>query len=244
MKSICEHPRFKARLPGAAKEKEARESVDEEDEEQEAEWIVPAERAIPRLTLELRDGGDGQSLSSRIGGLPNGPRGESLWPSTESRPMDFVLQLTGTAGGGDLDMGDIQLLQVFADLEGEYYEQNELVVHREPCPAVLPVPLGVDLAPVRSMRFEPGDDDRVLIDVEWPFEGEPFFEEHRAAWSHACVDKAFGVPVGGNLQPEYITDSAGQPMRCLLQLMSHDDWFHWYIFASADFRELELVVIR
>jgi hypothetical protein len=121
--------------------------------------------------------------------------------------MDFVLQLTGKAGGGDLDLGDIQLLQVFADLEGKYHEQNAVVVHREPCSATLATPLGVDLAPVQSMAFEAGNDDRVLLDLEWPDEGDPLFEDHQSAWSHAHVDKAFGIP------GESITDSSGIPMQ-------------------------------
>ena len=238
--SVWQHPRFRALLL----------SGDEDRDEGEVEankkesWIVPSDRAIPRLDLAFHKGGDEAALSSRMGGLPSAPKPDSPWPSTVNRPMDFILQLTGKAGGGDLDMGDIQVLQVFAEIEGDYYEQNEVVVHREPCPVTLELPLGVDPAPAQAMTFEPGSDDRVLTDLEWPDEGDSLYEAHRSAYSHAFVDKAFGIPVGGNLEPEYITDSAGVPMRCLLQLVSHDEWFLWYVFASADFREVQLVVIR
>lgn len=236
--SIWEHPRFKALLA------ETEYADDDDDDDDDEPWVVPPERAVPRLTLTLVAGGDEQAPISRMGGLPNAPTPNSPWPSTVQRPMDFVLQLTGKAGGGDLDLGDIQVLQVYADLEGEYYEQNEVVVYREPCPATLPSPLGVDLSPVQSMTFEPGNDDRVLIDLEWPEEDDPLFEDHQSAYSHAWVDKAFGIPIGGNLDAASVKDSTGTPMQCVLQLTSHDDWFLWYVFASEDFSEVRLRIVR
>jgi hypothetical protein len=196
------------------------------------------------LTLTFTDGEDDGALVSRLGGRPNAPNADAPWPSTASRPMDFVFQLTGKAGGGDIDMGDIHLLQAFADMEGEYYEQNQVVLHRAPCPAVLEPPTGVDLGEVQRMRFEPGQDDRVLIDLEWPDDDDPLFEDHQAAWSHAWTDKAWGVPVGGNLDADDIRDSQDRPMRCLLQLVSHDDWFLWYVFVNEDFSEAVLEIIR
>ncbi|MBO6938326.1 MAG: hypothetical protein JJ863_25375 [Deltaproteobacteria bacterium] len=244
LESIWEEPRF-LELLGAEQtdDDDDDEELDDDDEEPEAPWVPPADRAVARLTLDFEDGEDDGAPVSRMGGRPNAPSTDTPWPSTSSRPMDFVFQLTGKAGGGDIDMGDIHLLQVFADMEGEYYEANQLVIHRARCPAVLEPPTGVDLADVQLMRFEPDQDDRVLVDVEWPDEDHPLFADHQAAWSHAWTDKAWGVPVGGNLDPD-IRDSQGRPMRGLLQLVSHDDWFLWYVFVNEDFSEAILEIIR
>ena len=36
--------------------------------------------------------------------------------------MDLVVQLIGKAAGGAIDLGDVHVLQIFADLEGDFYE--------------------------------------------------------------------------------------------------------------------------
>ncbi|MCA9614155.1 MAG: hypothetical protein H6722_13310 [Sandaracinus sp.] len=204
----------------------------------------PEERRVPRLEIDLEEGTE-SDVSSRLGGLPSAPSVDFEWPCSESRPMDFVLQIVGKAGGGEVELGDVHVLQVFADLEGEFYEDDwAIVMHREPCPAVLEAPVGVDVTPIRRMRFTEGFDDRILTDLEWPDDDDPLYDEHQAAHSHAWVDKVWGIPVAANLDAPSITDSEGQPMRCLLALSCVDDWFLWHVFVREDFAEAQVVAVR
>ncbi|MEM9069976.1 MAG: hypothetical protein AAGE52_15795 [Myxococcota bacterium] len=243
--SLWSNPRF-ALLIDREEDEEEEDLDDDDDEDKDTDkepWVPPPDRAIDRLTIAFSEEGDARALSSRMGGLPQAPSADAPWPSTDHRPMDFVFQVVGKAAGGAIDMGDIHVLQAFADMEGDYYEANQVVIHRTACPAVMEPPTGVDVAEVQTMSLVAGHDDRVLIDVEWPDEDHPLHADHQAAWSHAWTDKVWGVPIGGNLDPD-IRDSQGRQMRCLLQLVSHDDWFLWYVFVSVDFREAVLEIVR
>ena len=61
--------------------------------------------------------------------------------------MQFMFQLLGKAGGGSIDLGDVTVLQVFADMKSEYYEEGEhtVIVYREPCTTTLPIPDAVEM---------------------------------------------------------------------------------------------------
>lgn len=208
-------------------------------EEPEDAYEVPAERAVPRMSIELAPGGDPRALTNRLGGLPVAPAASSPWPESSSRPMQLVAQLVGKAAGGELDLGDIGVLQIFADLEGEYFDDNEVVVHRQGCPHVLEAPVGVEVLPTKTMKLVPGMDDKMLLDAD-AFENE----DYDGANGHAFCDKLFGVPVGANLDVENIVDSKGERMRLLLELITYDDWFLWALFTNADFSETRLEIVR
>jgi hypothetical protein len=156
--------------------------------------------------------------------------------------MELIAQLVGKAAGGAIDLGEIHVLQIFADNEGEFYEPegHAVIAHRVPCPAVVQPPPTVPVAAVRAMALELGFDDRRLL-AEDPDELEGF--DHDAARRHAWCDKIFGVPVGANLDPG-VPDSAGRPMRLLLELVSYDDWFLWALFVNDDWTELRLDIER
>ena len=103
--------------------------------------------------------------------------------------------------------------------------------------------LSVETDAVRLLALEPGHDDRILLDIDWLEEGEPQYEEWEAARKHAFEDKLWGIPVGANVDPNQ-RDAQGRPTRCLLQLVSYDDWFLWYLFVSEDFSEARLQAVR
>jgi hypothetical protein len=156
--------------------------------------------------------------------------------------MQLVAQLVGTAGGGAVNLGDIHVLQVFADLEGEFYEPDShaVVVHREPCTIVVEPPATVEVSEVRAMTFESGFDDRRLLAPD-PDELEGF--ESDAAHAHAWCDKLGGIPVGANLDPD-VRGPDGAPMRLLLELVSYDDWFLWALFANDQLDQFRLEIVR
>jgi len=140
------------------------------------------------------------------------------------------------------DLGDIHVLQIFADTEGEFYEPDghAVIAHRVACPVVVEPPATVPVAEVRAMAFDAGFDDRRLL-AEDPDEIDGFDSE--AAHSHAWCDKVFGVPIGANIDPA-IHDSAGARMRLVLELVSYDDWFLWALFGNSSWTELELAIER
>ncbi|MFV8756299.1 hypothetical protein ACNOYE_37610 [Nannocystaceae bacterium ST9] len=221
------------------------------DEVYEFEWggtivvpplEVPAERAVPRLQIVLEPGCDPDAAIDRVGGRPLAPSSATDWPISDSgRPMQFMFQLIGQAGGGSLELGDVAVVQVFADLQGEYYEEGEhaVVVHREPCPVVLALPDGVAMLEPRAMRFVAGVDDRILAD-EWDDERE---DEWNLAHQHGFCSKVWGVPVGGNLELP-VEGADGTELRHVVQFVDIDDWFLWYLFANADLSETRLVIER
>lgn len=223
-----------------------------DDDDDANDYTPPKKRAVPRHAIKLEDGGKDKKadkLVSRIGGLPNAPSNGAPWPETSRRPMEFVLQLVGKKAGGELDLGDVSVIQVFADMAGDYYEENTVVMFREPCPAVLEPPAGVDVKPVRLMSFTAGADDRALIDVGDPEDEDELAkagisaDDHEAAHSHAWCDKVRGVPVGANIDPK-VLDSRGKPMDLLLTLTSFDDWFLWTLWVSRDFTEGAMQIVR
>jgi hypothetical protein len=203
------------------------------------EWKAPPGREVPRIAIELEEGGDPRALTNRIGGLPLAPSPDTAWPESDSRPMQLVAQLVGKAAGGELDLGDIHVVQIFADMEGDYYEENAVVIHRETCAHVLELPIGLEELETKTMQLEPGFDDALLL------EDDAFdHEDHDGASSHAFCDKLFGVPVGANLDVENIRDSKDVQMKLLLELITYDDWFLWALFTNADFSEMKLEVVR
>lgn len=212
--------------------------ADDDEDEEDSDYEVPKERAVPRLAIKLAKGGDEKALINRIGGLPCAPAKDTPWPESSSRPMQLVAQLVGKAAGGEIDLHDIHVVQIFADMEGDYYEANKVVVHRKPCKHVLSAPAGCEPIAVQTMKLTPGFDDSILEDDD-KFE-EPEYDD---ASSHAWTDKVFGVAVGANLRLPY-KDSKKQKMRLLLELTSYDDWFLWALFTNKDFSEMELDVVR
>lgn len=226
-----------------------------EDETGEGEvaagYVIPPERAVPRQDIVLTaQPGALRALVSRIGGLPNVPAsGGFEWPDGWQRPMQLVFQLVGKAAGGEVDLGDVHVLQAFADLDGDYYEDNEVLLHREACVAVAEAPPGITVAPARVISLSPGSDDRLLVDLEDPYDEDELAaagvdeDTYEAAYSHAFCDKLGGLPVGANLDPDQ-RDSRGEAMNCLVQLMRYDDWFFWYLFVSRDFSEARLEIVR
>jgi hypothetical protein len=86
---------------------------------------------------------------------------------------------------------------------------------------------------VRAIALEPGYDDRRVLGDD--FDGSD--DAHSDAW----CDKIGRVPVGANLN---LDQRDRRAMQLLLQLVSFDDWFLWYVFASRDFQEARLVVVR
>lgn len=233
----------------AAEEADEDEGDGDDDDGDDDDYTPPADRAVPRKTVSLVAGCDPRALVNRVGGLPNAPSADAKWPESESRPMQLVAQLVGKAAGGELDLGDAGVIQIFADMEGDYYEENAVVVHRGPCPAVLEAPAGLEPLEAKTMNLTPGADDRILELVDDP-EDDDALAKHGAdadayeeASSHAWCDKIGGLPVGANLEPD-IRDSRGKPMRLLLELVTFDDWFLWALFRSADGSELRLEVVR
>jgi len=240
------------RPPAAAAPPAAVVSTDEEDEDEDdaPTYEPPPERAVPRLTIRYRPG-KADARISRIGGLPNVPATWTAWPETSRRPMSFVLQLVGTAGGGAIDLGDVHVLQVFADTAGDFFRETEhaVILHHAPCELTAEPPLGVDIARPREMVFDPGADDRALVDVVDPEDDVELAahgldaETYEAAFDHAFADKVRGVPVGANLR-RHVKDSEGRPMELLLELTEHDDFFLWTVWISADRREAKLQIVR
>ncbi|MCK5218163.1 hypothetical protein KAR10_01495 [bacterium] len=186
-----------------------------------------------------------------MGGLPNAPLPSYPWPESNNRPMQFILQLVGVAAGGEVDLGDISLIQVFADLEGDYYDKrwHTVVMHRGPCSALLSPPAGIEPKPVQTMVFQDGADDKLHIDIEDPDDEDELeaagvdFDTMEKAESHAWCNKLRGIPVGANLQRDQ-TDSRDKQMECLLQLVTYDDWFLWYLFVNSDYSEVRLHIVR
>jgi len=150
--------------------------------------------------------------------------------------MDLVAQLVGKAAGGTIDLGDVHALQIFADLDGDFYEPDchAVIAHRAPCPAVVAPPPTVAIADVRAMLLEPGFDDRRLLDNDF---------ESDEARHHGWCDKIGGIPIGANLDPD-LRDSMDRPMRLLLELFSYDDWFLWALFADESCTEFRLEIVR
>jgi tetratricopeptide (TPR) repeat protein len=205
--------------------------------EPEEVYDVPVEHRVPRLEIDLEDReGDDGALIDRLGGKPNAPAPELAWPSSPNRPMDLVVQLVGTAGGGAIDLGDIHVLQIFADLEGEYFDADchAVIAHRAPCVAVVEPPATVEVAGVRAMILTPGFDDGRCLDQDFELD---------AARSHAWCDKLFGVPVGANLDPD-LRDDDDEPMRLILELMTYDDYFLWALFANRALTDFRLEIVR
>jgi hypothetical protein len=230
LRTLWELPAFRDVL--AADAEEADEDAEDEDAAPDEEpYVVPADRRVPRREIRMTPRPDLARLAvSRIGGVPIAPSVDTPWPASHSRPMQLVLQLMGS----DVPMGDIKVLQVFADLEGEFYDDNVVVMHRVDCPVVLEPPVGTATQPCKVMTFHAGDDDAILRDDEADAEG---------AYSHAFCDKIGGIPVGANMDPEEY-DAQGQLMQCLVQLVTYDDWFLWYLFANADFSEARMQIVR
>jgi predicted DNA-binding WGR domain protein len=221
----------------------------EDEEDESTDYVPPKKRAVPRQAIALVDEEE-NALVSRIGGLPNVPKNFE-WPETTKRPMDFVLQLVGKKAGGEIDIGDVHVVQVFADLEGDFYDPHwhKVLVHREACTTVPEAPAGLEPAPIRVMRFTPGADDSALRDVIDPDNEEELervgisAEDHEAARDHAWCDKIRGIPVGANLDPN-VQDTNGKPMECLLELVRYDDWFLWTLFVNKDYSEAVLQIVR
>lgn len=207
-----------------------------ETEPEAPEYIVPDEFRVARVALDFDEQPDAStSLVDRLGGTPNIPAG-FVWPVGDARPMSLIVQLVGTAGGGSIDLGDIHVLQVFADMEGDYYEDNKVVVHREPCTAIAEVPVTVELNDTKVFKRKPGFDDARLLDPEVELESDE-------ARSHAWCDKLGGVLVGANFD-EDPRDSQDEQMRLVLELVSYDDWFLWALFANPTNTEFRLEVVR
>jgi hypothetical protein len=208
---------------------------------------VPGEHAVARHRIVFEDRVDAEgALIDRLGGKPNAPSADFAWPSGSSRPMRFIGQLVGKAAGGAVDLGDIHVLQIYADLDGEFYESTDhaVVAHRAPCPAVVEPPATVEVASVRAMLLEPGVEDRRLLDDDaFDDEAEHGDFDAEAAQTHAWCDKVGGVAVGANFDKD-LRNSKGEPMQLVLELLTYDDWFLWALFADAGFRELQLQVVR
>lgn len=200
-------------------------------------YDVPPEHAVPRFALDFEDRPDAESaLIDRLGGKPNAPSTDFAWPVSSSRPMNLIVQLVGKAGGGALDLGDIHALQVFADMEGDYYETSEhaVIAHRAPCLVVIEPPVTVEVQDTRAITLSPGFDDRRMLDDDF---------ESEAARDHVWCDKVFGIPVGANLDTE-LRDANGEPLRLVLELMTIDDYFLWALFANQQLTEFRLEIVR
>ncbi|MBA2544539.1 MAG: hypothetical protein H0V17_33155, partial [Deltaproteobacteria bacterium] len=227
---VWNHPEFPALLAGV-------QPVGQPPAPEEPPYDVPPEHAVPRfeITFEERAEAEG-AVVDRLGGKPNAPTADLVWPTSSSRPMDLVAQLVGKAAGGAVDLGDIHVLQIFADLEGDFYEEGEhaVIAHRAPCPAVVEPPATVATADVRVMKLEAGFDDRRLLDDDF---------DSPAAHSHAWCDKLGGIPIGANLDPDF-RDSEDEPMRLVLELVSYDDYFLWALLANEGFTEFHLEIVR
>jgi hypothetical protein len=230
LEPLWSHPEFQTLISPKASEPEL-------VAELEPEYVVPPEHAVPRFELDFADRPDAEGLViDRLGGKPNAPSSDFTWPVSSSRPMSLIIQLIGKAGGGAIDLGDIHTLQVFADMEGDYYEPSEhaVIAHRAPCVAVVEPPATVELAEVRAITLKPGFDDRRILDDDF---------ESDAARTHVWCDKVFGVPVGANLDPE-LRDDQGEPMRLILELVTTDDYFLWALFANQQWTQFRLEIVR
>lgn len=230
LEPLWSHPEFQTLISPPEPEPELVAEV-------EPEYIVPPAHAVPRFALDFeeRPEADG-ALIDRLGGRPNAPSPDFVWPTSSSRPMSLILQLVGKAGGGTVELGDIHALQVFADMEGDYYETGEhaVIAHRAPCVAVVEPPATVELAEVRAITLKPGFDDRRLLDDDF---------ESDAARTHVWCDKVFGVPVGANLDTD-LRDDDDEPMRLLLELVTTDDYFLWALFANQQLTQFRLEIVR
>lgn len=202
----------------------------------------PAERAVARAKLTYRGALTSEHVS-RLGGLPSAPAAGAPWPA---EGMKFLFQVAGA----DLGMLGVTFVQVFADMTSDYYDAScqRIVVLREPCTGVLDTPAGIVADPISVFEPTPGFDDGFLLDID---AGDDEALEDAgidldyadAARRHAWCDKIRGVPVGANVEKKPV-DSRGAPMSLLLQLVTFDDWFLWYLFANADYSELALQVVR
>jgi hypothetical protein len=206
-----------------------------------APFTPPPERAVACSSITYTHA-TGSAPVSRLGGAPNAPTADTAWPSG----MKFLFQLTGP----DLGLDGVTLVQAFADMTGEYYEANcqAIRIYREPCPHVLQAPAGIVADPARIITLTPNLDDSILADIdiydddalEAAGVDQSYVEEAR---HHAWRDKIRGVPIGANIDRDQ-RDSKGQTMTSLLQLVTYDDAFLWYLFANADASELRLEVVR
>jgi hypothetical protein len=205
--------------------------------------LVPPERAVPRLQILLDPTSNPDAPIDRVGGRPHAPSAACAWPVSAygKRPMQFMFQQLGKAGGGTIDLGDVTVLQVFADMQSEYYEEGEhtVVVHREPCTITLALPDGVEMLEPRAMRFVAGQDDNVLLE-SWDEERQPLYD---LAHKHGFCSKVFGVPVGANLDLP-VEGEDGSELRHIVQMNDIDDWFLWYVFANEDLSETKLEIVR
>ncbi len=200
-------------------------------------YDVPPAHAVPRFALDFEDRPEAESaLIDRLGGKPNAPSTDFAWPVSSSRPMNLIVQLVGKAGGGALDLGDIHVLQVFADMEGDYYDASEhaVIAHRAPCLAVIEPPVTVEVQDTRAITLKPGFDDRRMLDDDF---------ESEEARDHVWRDKVFGIPVGANLDTE-LRDDNDEPMRLVLELMTIDDYFLWALFANQQLTQFRLEIVR
>ncbi len=202
-------------------------------------FAPPPDRAVPRSTITLTEGVSNEPIS-RFGGQPNAPTLSSAWPGS----MKFLFQLTGE----DLGLQGVVLVQAFANMGGEYYDDNHVIVYRTACPALIAPPNGVESDPVRLVTLRGDSDDRILTDIDI-YDDEAVEasgvdpDSIDRARRHAWADKIRGIPVGANLEREQ-RDKTGKLMTCLLQLVTYDEWFLWYLFANDDASELRLHVVR
>lgn len=206
-------------------------------------FVVPPERAVPRLQIVLEPATDPDAAIDRVGGRPLAPSAASAWPVSAygRRPMQFMFQLLGKAGGGRLELGDVAVLQVFADTQSEYYSEGEhaVVLHREPCTITMPTPEGVEMLEPQAMRFIPGHDDNILLEP-WDEAREA---ECTAAHKHGFCSKVFGVPVAGRLDLP-VEGADGSELRLIAQMNDIDDWFIWHVFANEDLSETKMEIVR
>jgi hypothetical protein len=206
----------------------------------------PTDARVPRQTITLGEPDTSIDRASvdRVGGLPVVPAGFA-WPrASGGTPMAFVFQIRGKAGGGDVDLGAKTMLQMFANLEGEYYEEGEHVVvaHAEPCSEVLEAPEGAAVEPSRAISFSDDFDDAILEDLEF----DPDTDEdgrYDDAHSHAFCDKVRGLPVVANLELP-VVGADGASLGLVVQWLSIDDWFAWHVFANEDLSELRAEIVR
>jgi hypothetical protein len=206
----------------------------------------PPDARVPRKTITLGepDASLDRARVDRVGGLPVVPAGFA-WPRTSGGvPMAFVFQLQGAAGGGEVELGAKTTLQMFANLEGDYYAkgQHVVVAHTEPCTEVLEAPEGVVVEPSRAISYSDDFDDAILGDPEFdPDEDED--GRYDDAHSHAFCDKVRGLPVVANLELP-VVGVDGTNLRLLVQWLSIDEWFAWHIFANEDLSELRAEIVR
>jgi hypothetical protein len=211
-------------------------------------YSPPKKRAVPRWEIAYQEGKPRHEYVSRLGGLPNVPKGTS-WPMSANTPMPFVLQLASSkASKAPFAMGDVHAISIFANMDGEYYHDNVLLAHRTSCTEVLQPPAGMKILPERIMLFTAGADDRAVVDIKDPEDDDELegygidADALEEAESHAWCDKVGGVVRGANFRDA--VDTKGKPMHCQLLLVKYDEWFLWGLFANKDFSEFALQIVR